>query len=294
MEKGEMRVEANISISDSTQLGTKVEVKNLNSFKAVEKATAFEINRQKNLLNKGEKVIQETRGWNENNEKTFSQRIKEESQDYRYFPDPDLPHLKLTNVDKFDQTLLLKEIPELPWERRERIKKDFDLQGDAIEIFINNQMLGNFFKDVTSLLRGDMQKIKLASNYITSDLLKLIKTSPSKDEIVIEPKMFSELIVLLSDSKISSRGAKDILSHMFEKGGAPEEIAQTMGLLQENDKERLREIVQIIINKNTKVANDYRKGKEQALKFLVGQGMKESKGSANPKIIENLLKEELR
>lgn len=293
MEKGEMRVEANISISDSSKLGTKVEVKNLNSFKAVEKAINFEIKRQEQILEKGEKVIQETRGWDENKEKTFSQRIKEESQDYRYFPDPDLPHLKLSEIPEFDHTLLQKSIFELPWERRTRLRKNFDLQDEAIEIFVNNKILGDFFQNVANFLKDDIQKIKLASNYITSDLLKLIKISDTKNDIGVDSEGFSQLISLLSNNEISSRGAKDILAYMFKKGGNPKKIAEVMGLLQENNKEKLVKIVRKIIRENTGVADDYKGGKEKAIKFLMGQAMKESRGSANPQMVENILKKEL-
>src|SRR3990167_4008333 len=190
MEKGEMRVEANISISHqlvrpksdaggssviSHQLGTKVEVKNLNSFKSVGDAIQFEIKRHAEVLARGEKVIQETRGWDENAGKTFSQRKKESANDYRYFPEPDLPKMRISEIPEFQN--LNETMPELPWERRLRLSKEFGFQDAITEMFVTDDAIGGFFSDVALKLSGDKDLIKLASNYITSDLAALMKAN---------------------------------------------------------------------------------------------------------------------
>ncbi len=178
MEKGEMRVEANISVSDTDKFGTKVEVKNLNSFKAVERAIDYEVKRHIELLEKGEKISQETRGWDEDKGKTFSQRQKEDSHDYRYFPDPDLPKLKISEIAEFADKPIRASLPELPWAKRARYAKDFGLKVADIHIYVSNPELAKFFEDVAGALKnppsqgfGEARKdlIALASNYIISD-----------------------------------------------------------------------------------------------------------------------------
>ncbi|TAN58088.1 Asp-tRNA(Asn)/Glu-tRNA(Gln) amidotransferase subunit GatB, partial [Patescibacteria group bacterium] len=299
MEKGEMRVEANVSVSPisnlkSEKLGIKAEVKNLNSFKAVERAIVYETERQIALIESGEKVIQETRGWDENKQKTFSQRLKEESHDYRYFPDPDLPKLKISDIPEFSETNLRKELPELPWEKRERLKKEFGLKDEAIEIFTQDIVLGKFFESVVNNLEveppnafgGSTSKstgiVLLASNYIISDLSGLMKEKNiSSGELKIEPKDFAKLIKMAADGEISSRGAKDVLKIMFDEGGDPEEIVKEKGLAQTSDDSFIKNIAEEVIKNNPTVAEDYKKGKGNALQFLVGQGMKLSRGKAN-------------
>src|SRR3989338_4148406 len=288
MEKGEMRVEANISITPNTQhptpnnLGTKVEVKNLNSFKAVEQAIGYEIKRQVGILERGEKVIQETRGWDDDKDETFSQRQKEESHDYRYFPEPDIPKLKLSELPEFNVATLKKELPELPWTKRARYAEDFGVKGNDIEIFVQNKKLAEFFESTAKILK-DKKLIQLSANYIINDGI---------DE-KISPGAFAELIVMVNKGKLSSRGAKDILAVMFQKGGLPAEIARTLGLLQKNDEKTLVKIVQQAIDDNPKVVVEYKSGKTAALEFLVGQGMKMSKGSANPAALRKLFVKQL-
>jgi len=288
MEKGEMRVEANISVSKGDIRGTKVEVKNLNSFRSVERAIEYEIKRQSEVLEKGEKVVQETRGWDENNGKTFSQRLKEESHDYRYFPDPDLPKLKLGEVEEFKNI----EMPELPWEKRKRYQSEYGIKEEDVESFVYNVELGNLFEEVIAEFNGNKDLIRLASNYITSDLVGLMKLSGSGFEKVV-PISLASLIRMAGDGVLSSRGAKDILATMFEEGGEPEQIAESKGLLQKSDEGELKEIVLKIIADNAKIAEEYKSGKESVLQFFVGQGMKETKGSANPSVLAKLFKENL-
>jgi len=291
LEKGEMRVEANISVSKDEKFGTKVEVKNLNSFRAVERAIEYEVKRHVEVLEKGEKVVQETRGWNETKEQTFSQRKKEDSHDYRYFPDPDLPKLYISEIPEFHKDNLKKEIGELPWEKRERYKKEFELKDEDIEIFVSSPEWGHYFEALIHDFKSDKKLIKLASNYITSDMLGLVKKNPEIwEKKPIEHKAFATLVKMLGENKLSSRGAKDILGILFTEGGNPEKIAEEKGLLQKNDEGELKKIIEQIIADNPKVIADYKAGKEASLQFLIGQAMKATKGAANPEMLKKLFK----
>jgi len=289
MEKGQMRVELNISVSDDpNKFGTKVEVKNINSFKAVEKAAEYETKRMIDLIENGEKdkIVQETRGWDETKQSTFSQRIKENANDYRYFPDPDLPKLFLSEI--FDLEKIKGELPELPKAKRIRYKNDYGIKDEDIESYITDQELGSWFEKVATIL-NDKDKIKTASNYITSDYLGLKKTNL---EIKLpNDKNFAELINMISIGKISSRVAKDILAMIVIEDNSPMAIAEAKDLLQKNDEGSLKEIVQKIIDNNPSIVETYRGGKENAIMSLVGQVMKETKGSANPELVLKLLKE---
>jgi aspartyl-tRNA(Asn)/glutamyl-tRNA(Gln) amidotransferase subunit B len=289
MEKGEMRVEANISVSDSDVLGTKVEVKNLNSFKVVEKSIYFEIERQIALLEKGEKVVQETRGWDENKQITFSQRAKEDSHDYRYFPDPDLPKMKLHEV--FNLDALKKELPELPWVKRDRFKKDYGIESGDIEIYLIDEELGAWFETVAKII-NNIERVKIASNYITSDFIGLKKKDPSVK--LPTPVYFAELIGMVAKNQITSRGAKDILAMICYQNEPPMGLAEKNEFLQNNNEEELKSIILKVISENKTVVEEYKKGKESLLMFFVGAVMKESKGSANPEIANRLLKEMLK
>ena len=292
MEKGEMRVEANISVSNTDEFGTKVEVKNLNSFKVVEKAIEYEIDRQIKVIESGKEVVQETRGWDENKESTFSQRSKESAHDYRYFPDPDLPKLKISEIDDLSDENLQKEMPELPWEKRSRYKNEFGIKDEDVELFVVDMGLGSFFEEVVSFLGGDSDKIKLASNYITSDLAGIMK---NKESVKFpDAKHFASLISMAHSGDISSRGAKDILAIMCDSGGDPKTIAEDKGLLQKNNEEELKGVVLDVISNNEKAVSEYKSGKESSLQYLIGQGMKATKGSANPQILRKLFVEELK
>ena len=329
MEKGEMRVEANISVSPkvesrklkvdqkkddsgshsplstfhSQNLGTKVEVKNLNSFRAVEKAIKYEVARHIELLEAGEKVVQETRGWDENKEETFSQRQKEDSHDYRYFPDPDLPKLYIREIREFKKEILQKELPELPWQRRDRYKKEFGLKDAEAEIYVSMPEWGIFLEAVAKELSSSKEEVKLASNYISSDLIGLVKRGKTTEvkppnpepggltsaRTLPLPSDFAALIRMIADAKVSSRAAKDILKIMHEEGGKPATIAARQNLLQKSDEEELKKIVERILADNQTVVSDYKAGKKTALQFLIGKAMKATKGSANPEILKKLL-----
>lgn len=290
MEKGEMRVELNISVSDDpNKFGTKVEVKNINSFKAMERAAEYETKRMIALIEEGKKdeIIQETRGWDEFKQSTFSQRTKENANDYRYFPDPDLPKLFLSKI--FDINKLREELPELPQDKRLRYRSDYGIKDEDIESYINDPGLASWFEEVVKNL--SKESIKTASNYITSDYLGLKKTNP--DVKLPSAKNFAELITLLSESKISSRGAKDILAMIVLNNESPLKIAEEKGLIQNHDEGSLKEIVLKIVEANPEVVETYKGGKENALMSLVGQVMKETKGSANPGLVQKILKEVL-
>jgi len=289
MEKGEMRVELNISISlYPNKFGTKVEVKNINSFRAMERAAEYETKRMIKLLEegRGNEIVQETRGWDENKQSTFSQRSKENANDYRYFPDPDLPKLFLSKV--FDLEKIKNELPELPEQKRNRYRNDYGIKDEDIESYITDQELGAWFEKVAGILK-DKEIIKTASNYITSDYLGLKKINLEVRLPNIEN--FAELINMVSEGKISSRGAKDILAMIVIKDESPLKIAEEKGLIQNHDESALKEIVQKVIDANPAVVATYKGGKENAIMSLVGQIMKETKGSANPSLVQKILKE---
>lgn len=286
MEKGEMRVEANISIStDPKVLGTKVEVKNLNSFRSVERAIKFEVERMIKLFEerRGNEIIQETRGWDESKQKTFSQRKKESSEDYRYFPDPDLPKMKLHEA--FDLDKMKKELPELPAKKRVRYKNDFGIKDEDIESYVNDGELGKWFEEVAKILK-DKEKITITSNYVTSDFLGIKSKTEARLPSV---NNFAELIDLVSENKISSRVAKDILAMIVIKDESPLKIATEKNLLQSSDEGVIKTIAEKIISENPGAVASYKSGKENAIMSLVGQIMKETKGGANPQIAKRLL-----
>lgn len=294
LEKGEMRVEVNISISkDPNKLGTKVEVKNINSFKAAEKAIDFEVERMIALheAGRGDEIVQETRGWDEAKNRTFSQRSKEDAHDYRYFPDPDLPKMQLHEIFNLEE--MKAELPELPNEKRSRYRDRYGIKDEDIESYIIDDELATFFENTIILLDDNKDLIKLASNYITSDLVGMRKNSNNPDVIFdhLKYENFAKLIKINHNGKINSRGTKDILALMMQgKGADPEKLAEEHGLLQQNDEGALEEIIKIVMTENAKAVDDLKAGNENSLKFLMGQVMKASKGSANPQIATDLIK----
>ncbi|MDZ7726198.1 MAG: Asp-tRNA(Asn)/Glu-tRNA(Gln) amidotransferase subunit GatB [Candidatus Campbellbacteria bacterium] len=291
MERGEMRVEANISVSKSEDFGTKTEVKNLNSFRSVEKAIAFEIERQIEILENGETVEQETRGWDENKQETYTQRKKESSQDYRYFPEPDLPKLKISQLEEFSKNSLLSEIPELPNEKRKRLI-DLGIKEEDVETLILDFQLGDFFDEVSNLLNGSAAKLKLAANYITSDL-QGIRSNDSEIQLP-RAELFVELINMIDSGELSSRGAKDTLVLLFDKDESPKKLAEEANLLQQSDESALEKVVEEVIAENPEVVTDYKSGNENVFQFFIGQGMKKTKGSANPQVLAEIFKKKLK
>jgi aspartyl-tRNA(Asn)/glutamyl-tRNA(Gln) amidotransferase subunit B len=289
MEKGEMRVEANISISKDDTLGTKVEVKNLNSFRSAERAIAYEIQRQTEVLEKGEKVIQETRGWDEVAQSTFPQRKKESSHDYRYFPDPDLPKLMLSEIPEFTLAAIASTLPELPGARRARYTAR-GIKTEAANVLTEDTLLGAFFDAAVQGLAPE--NANLLSNYIVGDIAGKRAAGDVTATWLQDTKnatRLAQLISLIEKGLLSSRGAKDTLDFMFSTLGEPEAIAREHGLIQQSDTTLLTVVAQKIIEANPTVAADYRAGKAAALQFLIGQGMKETKGSANPESLRQAL-----
>ena len=296
MEKGQMRVEANISLGRGSKLGTKVEIKNLNSFRAVEKGIEYEIKRQTEILKSGKKIIQETRGWDGVKKITVSQREKEKAHDYRYFPEPDLPPLHFLPREIQE---IQAEIPELPQSRRERFEREYKIENKDIEVFSQNKDLGEYFEKVISELKEwaktkDPKLVKLATNYIITDLQGLLKRASITDESFrITPENFAEFINLIYQGKISSKIAKQVLQEMFSTGADPSHIIEEKGLKQISDRKDLEKIVKEVISKNPKPVEDYKKGKSASLQFLVGQVMARTKGKADPKLTNQILREAL-
>lgn len=289
MEKGELRVELNISVSaDPEKFGTKVEVKNINSFSAMMRAAKYETERMSELLEqgRGSEIVQETRGWDESKGITFSQRKKESSHDYRYFPDPDLRPMYLHEL--FDLKALREGLPELPWQKRARYADEYGIKAEDIESYVTDAELGKFFEIVAAKL-GTNEAIKIASNYITSDLLGILKNN-SEIELP-NAEHFAKLIQMNMDGKLSSRGVKDTLAILLQTPEDPEGLATRAGLIQQNDEGALRAMAQKHIDANPTVVTEFRSGKEASLMFLVGQIMKETKGSANPQLIQKILRE---
>jgi len=292
MEKGEMRVEANISVSNTAIFGTKVEVKNLNSFRSVERAINFEVARQVKLIEKGETVVQETRGWDDSKQSTFSQRKKESAHDYRYFPDPDLPKLRISDIREFSDEALKLGLPMLPWQLRDAYKK-MGLKDSDVEIFVRDRTLGHFF-DMSIEGVHERDSVLLTANYIISDLSgekrEVDKITEDWLQTPANASRFKEVIKLIRDGLLSSRGAKDVIDVMSASSDEPEAIARMHGFIQQNDATALNEIITKIITAHESVAAEYRAGKVSALQFFIGQAMKETKGSANPEMLRDCFK----
>ncbi|HEY4494525.1 MAG TPA: Asp-tRNA(Asn)/Glu-tRNA(Gln) amidotransferase subunit GatB [Candidatus Paceibacterota bacterium] len=298
MEKGEMRVEANISIATeedtkNKKFGVKTEVKNLNSFKVVEKAIAYEIKRQTKLLENGDRVIQETRGWDDVKGETYSQRAKESSHDYRYFPDPDIPKLKISEIEEFSKKNITKELIELPWEKRLRYKNDYKMTDKEAEVFVEAPQISEYFERVVA---NKKDIVRLATNYILTDYVGLLKKENKDVEKKIKnisPDNFSKLMDMINGGKISSRGAKDILVYLMNEDTDPMILGERHGLMQKSDEGEIKRIAEEIIKNNPTVVDDYKKGKIAALQFLLGQGMKVTKGSVNPEVFKKIILEML-
>ncbi|MEA3398448.1 MAG: Asp-tRNA(Asn)/Glu-tRNA(Gln) amidotransferase subunit GatB [Patescibacteria group bacterium] len=320
MEKGQMRCEANISVQEKgkweyngnckiTPLGkyklnSKVEVKNINSFKSVEKAIAYEIKRQIEKIKSGEKIVQETRGWDENKAKTISQRVKETSADYRYFPEPDIPPLKINArwIEKIKSQLI-----ELPIDKKKRFIEQYYLNDCDAKILVSDKYLAHYTERVISELRAwidstgdswERQKKKLAkitANWLLSELFKHLKTDNKNiKDINITPENFAELVSLVYQGKINSSAGQKILEIMYAKGGDPTNIMSDLGLEQIDNTAELEKIINKIISNNPEQVNDFKNGKETLMQFFVGQTMAATSGKANPKMVKEILKKLLK
>lgn len=293
LEKGEMRVEANISVSAVPgTFGTKVEVKNLNSFKSVEKAIEYEYRRQIELIEKGGVVVQETRGFDEAKGTTFSQRLKESSHDYRYFPDPDLPKLVLSDIEDFAADTLFGSLPKLPEVLRAEYKASGIKEGD-IEVLVHSEVLRSYMEQLLAATANPAVIVQ-AVNYLISDLGGISKKMGDKIYAQVPAARLIGAIELVQSGELSSRGLKEVLSHMSagEQGDA-RTVAVSHSLIQQNDAAAIDTFVDSVLAQNEKVVAEYKGGKKESLKYLVGQVMKVSKGAGNPVLIEKALQSRL-
>ncbi|OGW85678.1 MAG: aspartyl/glutamyl-tRNA amidotransferase subunit B [Omnitrophica bacterium RIFCSPHIGHO2_02_FULL_46_11] len=286
MEEGSLRCDANVSIRQkgAAPFGTKVEIKNMNSFRAVHKAIAYEIKRQSEALETGTRIVQETRLWNESKGETFTMRSKEEAHDYRYFPEPDLVPFSVSS-DQIEA--LRKSLPELPQARFERFRKQYGISDYDAYVLVAEKALADYFEACTR----EGANPKLASNWIQSELLALInlKKHSIKNLPNLPPKHLAGLIRLIENGTISGKIAKDVIVEMYDTKKSAEEIVKEKGLIQVTDTKLLEEVADRVIQANPKVAAEVRSGKAQAIGFLVGQVMKETQGKANPKMINEIL-----
>jgi aspartyl-tRNA(Asn)/glutamyl-tRNA(Gln) amidotransferase subunit B len=293
MDKGQMRIEANISVSkDPNKFGTKVEVKNINSFASVAGAINYEVARHIALVESGGAVVQETRGWDQNKLETFSQRKKENAHDYRYFPDPDLPKLYLSEL--FNNDEIRKEIPEMPASRRARLIAA-GLTGDTTELIISDPEVAIYFGEVTK--DKDATYTTLAANYLVADIVGLLKKDNKEISVSHFPSAtsFKTLLDMIQAGELSSRGAKDLLPLMLADTALDvKKTAEEKGMIQKNDPEALKAIVAEVLMENPAQVADYKSGKVAMFMFFVGQAMKKSKGAGNPSLFQELIREALK
>ncbi|HID15501.1 MAG TPA: Asp-tRNA(Asn)/Glu-tRNA(Gln) amidotransferase subunit GatB, partial [Candidatus Atribacteria bacterium] len=287
MEEGSLRCDANISVrpKGEKKLGTKVEIKNLNSFRSVKRALEYEAKRQIKVLESGEQLIQETRHFDESSGITVPMRSKEEASDYRYFPEPDLPPLILT--EEFIGEIR-EHMPQVPEERRRKFREEFGLPLYDSYVLSSTKELGDYYEKAVSYYKSP----KPLSNWIMGELLGYL----NKEDIPIEnspigPERIAKLVKLIDDGVITGKLGKEIFEKMMKDQRDPEVIMKEEGLTQIADEESLIDIVEEVIDKNPKSFNDYKKGKKNAFNFLIGQIMRETKGRANPQIVKKVLKE---
>ena len=293
MEEGSFRCDANISIrpENSRDSLAKVEVKNMNSFKAVYQALEFEAERQRKVVAEGKRLTQETRGWVEEKEKTVSQRSKEYAHDYRYFPEPDLPPLMISRewVEE-----IRAQLPELPEARRDRFMTEYTLSLYDASLLTNSRAMADYFENV--LRENSKLSAKEVSNWLLGEVSRIMNAS-SIDTVDfserVSPEQLARLLALTLEGTVSTATSKSVLEEMFHTGKDADEVIAQQGLSQISDTGQLRETVSQVITANTQAVADYKAGKEQALKFLVGQVMKATRGRANPKLVNELLKEKL-
>jgi aspartyl-tRNA(Asn)/glutamyl-tRNA(Gln) amidotransferase subunit B len=294
MENGQMRIEANVSLD----MGTKVELKNINSFKAVRDAIAYELKRQEEALSRGEKLTQETRGWDEAKQKTVVQRSKEEAHDYRYFPEPDIPPFQTA---AFEPEKLRKLLPELPAQKRARLVKEYGLDAAQADGLVSEKAFADYFEGAVSEFRELGGKdARLVLNYLMSDLKGLMNLSGEEFsgaaaiENKIDPEHFAHLVYLAGSGKLTSRNVKDLLKKIFDGGADPEEILKSKEFHTISDQGELRRAVREAIAENPSAAADYKKGKTASMQFLIGKTMGKLKGRGNPEALRKLFEEELK
>jgi aspartyl-tRNA(Asn)/glutamyl-tRNA(Gln) amidotransferase subunit B len=294
MEEGSLRCDANVSVrkKGETKLGTRTEVKNMNSFRFIEKALEYEINRQIDMLESGEKIIQQTLLWNSDKEICLPMRSKEEAHDYRYFPDPDLVPV-LVNQEWISK--VKAALPEFPDVRRNRYISEFKLPKYDAEIITGERELAAFFEEVVlNLSKKNEETYKMASNWTMGDVLRVVNDQHiAIADFPVSPRNLSEMINLIVDGTISGKIAKDVFEEMLKTKEAPKTIVEKKGLTQVSDESAIEKVIDAILAKNVAQVEEYKGGKTQVFGFFVGQTMKEMKGKANPKVVNDLLKKKL-
>ncbi len=289
MEEGSLRCDANVSIrpAGSTGLGTKTEIKNMNSFRSVERAIATEIERQVGLLTAGERIVQETRGWDEVNGVTHSMRSKEEAHDYRYFPDPDLVPMEIPAADV---ARIKATLPALPWKRFERYTTEYGLGAKPATQLIDNRVLAEYFERVVER-SGNAQQ---SSNFVLGDLSRLAnETGVAVADSAVTPEHLSELIALTESKRINSKIAKELLTRMWSGEGSPAAIVDREGLAQTSDRGTVERFVDEVLAAHGDVVAEYKAGKSNVAGFLVGQVMKASRGKADPALVNEIVRSRL-
>lgn len=298
MEEGSLRCDANVSVRPRGQqkLGVKTEIKNMNSFRSVERALEYEARRQIEVLRNGGKIRQETRGWVENKGITVTQRVKEHADDYRYFPEPDLPPLI---IDPNTVKQLKVDLPELPDARRARYQEQYGLTEQEANVMTEDKALGDYFEQVvaSSQVKEKDRKVraKAASNWVLSEVVRLLNAnSLSVQDSPLQPQAVVSLLDLLDKERITGKQAKDILDEAFKSGEMPEVIVEKKGIKPPiSDQGTLEHIIDEVIAKNEKAVSDYHKGKTNAVQSLIGQVMKQTRGQAKADIVQSLLRKKL-
>jgi aspartyl-tRNA(Asn)/glutamyl-tRNA(Gln) amidotransferase subunit B len=294
MEEGSLRCDANVSVrkKGETKLGTKLEVKNLNSFRFVEKALEYEITRQIEALENGEKIIQQTLLWDSDKGICIPMRSKEEAHDYRYFPDPDLAPV-LVNQEWIDE--MKAQLPELPVVRRNRYMNEFKLPKYDADILTGERELADYFDGIISNLKTKSEEtFKIASNWTMGDVLRVINDQHiAVSDFPVSPKNLSDMINLIVDGTISGKIAKDVFEEMLKTQETPKAIVEKKGLMQVSDESAIEKVIDEILANNQGQVEQYKSGKQQVFGFFVGQTMKVMKGKANPKVVNELLKKKL-
>ena len=288
MEQGSFRCDANVSIrpEGSERLGTKVELKNMNSFRHVVKALEYEIARQRDMMDDGEEIVQETRLWDEARGESFSMRSKEEAHDYRYFPDPDL--VPLVIEDAWLESVR-EQLPELPREKTRRFVKQYDIPEYDAKLLVTSRQLADYFEQCVLLCNSP----KAVSNWIMGDILRNLGDTRDIFDLPVTPKHLAEMIALIDKGTISGKIAKTVFEEMLSSGKLPCAVVEEKGLVQMSDAGELERIVQEVLDANEKMVEDYRGGKEKIFGFFVGQVMKATKGKANPKLANEILRKKL-
>lgn len=289
MQEGSLRCDVNVSVRPVGQkeFGTKVEIKNMNSFSAIQRAIDYEIERQTNALETGEPIIQETRLWDEGKQTTISMRSKEGSSDYRYFPEPDLPPIEVSSTQL---NLWKSELPELPAQKRHRYESEIGLSAYDTRVLTDDRAVAEFFEG--SIALG--APFKQAVNWVMGDITAYLKTEKlTIKDIALTPENLAELIGLIESSTISGKIAKDILPELLTKGGSPKQLVESKGLVQISDTGALESVIDEVLASNPKELEQYRNGKTKLLGFFVGQVMKKTEGRADPKLTNQLLSKKL-